>query len=110
MNDIIDWELGIKLAGNKKEIAIDIIKMLAKSLPRELATMQKALEMTDYPTLFKLVHKLHGAICYCGVPRLKTIVIELDTVLKQKEYAKVAELSAKLQHEMQQVMDAVAKL
>jgi two-component system sensor histidine kinase BarA len=65
----IDWNLSLKLAANKADLAKDMLNGLVATLPAELANIQAA--KNNHPELLKLVHKLHGAVCYCGLPRLK---------------------------------------
>ena len=38
---IIDWKLSMKLAGNKQEIAEEILHQFIKSLPSSLATLKQ---------------------------------------------------------------------
>lgn len=79
---IIDWEEGIRLAGHKKELARDILNMLVKDLPQEIQAMHHLHQEKNFTELVKSVHKLHGAVCYTGTPRLKTILATLETQLK----------------------------
>lgn len=79
---IIDWELGIKLAGNNKQLAKEIIDLFIKNIKTERANIQLLFEKNQYKELTKQIHKLHGAICYCGLPRLKNLVAKLETNLK----------------------------
>lgn len=79
---IIDWELGLRLAGNKEDIAKDMLELLINSLPEEIALINTFSKDRNYSQLLKQLHRLHGAICYCGLPRLKLLVSRLETDLK----------------------------
>lgn len=79
---VIDWEQSIKLAGNKRDLANDILTMLIKDLPNDLSAITTCYKVQNYQEMLRLVHKLHGALCYCGLPRLKTVVARLETELK----------------------------
>lgn len=79
---IIDWDQGIKLAGNKRDLAEEMLTFLLKNLPQDIAEINQAFQAQNYIELLRLVHKLHGALCYCGLPRLKTIAGCLETQLK----------------------------
>lgn len=79
---VIDWEDGIRLAGHKKELARDILQLLVRDLPKELALIHNLYHDKNYTELAKTVHKLHGAVCYTGTPRLKTVLAALETHLK----------------------------
>lgn len=79
---VIDWEQSIKLAGNKRDLANDILVMLIKDLPNDTSAINACYKAQNYQEMLRLVHKLHGALCYCGLPRLKTVVSRLETELK----------------------------
>ena len=100
MKPIIDWDLGIKLANNKKDLAEEILDLLIKTLPEEFSQIKNAYENKNYTDLLKTLHKLHGAVCYCGVPRLKEAITILETALKQKEYSNITEKFERLESEI----------
>lgn len=102
----IDWELGTRLAGNKREVAEEMLGLLVKNIPLEIQQMRLSLENKDYKTLQQQVHKFHGALCYCGVPRLKTITAELETSLKQDKIKTIPALFSLLEKEAEQVLAA----
>lgn len=79
---IIDWSHAIKLAGNKKEYAEEMLELFIKSLSNDVAAIKKFYVNQNYIEMFRLVHKLHGAVCYCGLPRLKAVIVQLETNLK----------------------------
>jgi two-component system sensor histidine kinase BarA len=56
--------------------------MLIKSLPTDIKNIKELYVTKKYPELLKQVHKLHGALCYCGLPRLKRLIACLETDLK----------------------------
>ena len=78
---VIDLELGAKLLGGKLESAKEMIKMLADSIPADLAELEKAYKTSDWSTVQKKVHKFHGAASYCGTPRLKLACARLENYL-----------------------------
>lgn len=79
---IIDWELATKLAGNKKELAEEMLCLFIKTLPEDHLAIKQLESAKNYTELLRRVHKLHGALCYCGIPRLKTIIAYLESQLK----------------------------
>lgn len=79
---IIDWEDSTRLAGHKKELARDMLNLLARDLPQEMDSIRNLHNDKKFPELLKTVHKLHGAVCYTGTPRLKTLLSALETALK----------------------------
>ena len=79
---IIDWEQGTRLAGNREELAREILNMLIHRINEDLSLIKQLSDQCDYSALKDQVHKLHGAVCYCGTPRLKTVLATLETNLK----------------------------
>lgn len=79
---VIDWKLGASLLGNKEDAAKEILSFFVKGLPAEIANIQKLQKENNQHLLRASIHKLHGAICYCGTPRLKIIVASLETELR----------------------------
>jgi len=82
---IIDWDLALKLSGNNKKTAKEIFVLLLQTIPQEMQHIKNAKKENDKKALLCYIHKLHGAICYCGVPRLKYIIAQLETALKANE-------------------------
>ncbi|TAK77162.1 MAG: hypothetical protein EPO11_03005, partial [Gammaproteobacteria bacterium] len=80
----IDWELALRLAGNKQDLAEEIFGMFVKMLPDDLSKLNQLHQNSNYSELLRHVHRLHGAICYCGVPRLKAIIARIEMDLKNK--------------------------
>lgn len=79
---VIDWDQAIKLAGNKRELAEELLGMLVNNIANDASMIQKLYNAKIFPDLLRQVHKLHGALSYCGVPRLKTLLAKLETDLK----------------------------
>jgi len=79
---IIDWDLGIKLAGNQRALAEDMLAMLLKDLASTARSIKSKHESRDYQKMQQEVHKLRGAVSYCGLPRIKSLLDQLETNLK----------------------------
>jgi two-component system sensor histidine kinase BarA len=79
---IIDWEAGIRLAGNQRTLAEDLLQFLLKDLNATLTSIKELHNIQDYKKLLHETHKLHGAVRYCGLPRLKIILERLESDLK----------------------------
>jgi len=107
---VIDWKLGIKLAGNKHDLAKDMLDWLVTSLPNEINAIRQANKNKNFPELLKHVHKLHGAVCYCGVPRLKATVSSFETALKNNETNEIDFFLLALEFEIAQVLEKAAQM
>ena len=82
-NVVIDWPLALKRAGNKTELAKDMLKGLAQSLPETKQNISESLTTQDTTQLKMLIHKLNGACCYSGVPNLGSVTHQIETELKR---------------------------
>src|SRR5690606_4618668 len=80
---IIDPEESLRLAAGKEDLARDIMKMLLDGLPQDHRSITEALEREDWSNLRELIHKLHGATRYCGVPELRAQCQAAETLLKK---------------------------
>lgn len=102
---IIDWSLATKLAGNKKEIAEELLRMLTKTLPNDIKEIKQLYLAQKFPELRQKVHKLHGAVCYCGLPRLKTVISRIETDLKNNVMSHLSSLFDQLDIEVNLLLE-----
>ncbi|HTM64459.1 MAG TPA: Hpt domain-containing protein [Gammaproteobacteria bacterium] len=106
---VIDWEEGIRLAGHKKELARDILNLLTRDLTRDLNVIHELYQSKKYQELAKAVHKLHGAVCYAGTPRLKTVLAALETRLKTNIMDGSSSLFDQLDTEVGRLLEQVSE-
>jgi len=101
---VIDWEMAMKLAGNNRHLAEDILALFIKNIPDELAAINQSFQDKNYREMCKQVHKLHGALCYCGLPRLKTLAADLEFRLKSEVLNDLPALVQLLNHEVNELL------
>jgi len=87
MDNVVDMEMGIKLAAGKLELAQEMLQMLIESIPDSRDALDKAFNSDDIEEMIHAVHHLHGATRYCGVPRLALTTEALETQLKNRQMA-----------------------
>ncbi|MGQ3892579.1 ATP-binding protein [Legionella sp. CNM-4043-24] len=93
----IDWPLCVqKLSGNKA-VAAEFLARFVQELYVNRVEFIGLLKQRDLKGLENAAHKLHGACCFCGVPRLQTQVVLLE---KQAREAKSA-------HELKHCVDTL---
>ncbi|MCW5590186.1 MAG: two-component sensor histidine kinase BarA [Legionellales bacterium] len=109
-NAIIDLTLATKLAGGKPDLAIELLEMLIEKLPEEKATIIETYQTNDFEQLEHYVHKLHGATCYCGVPKLKQATHQFETVLKRQQHDRYAEYFQNLILAIEEVINEGEKI
>jgi two-component system sensor histidine kinase BarA len=106
---IVDWDLGLRLANNKREIAEEMLWLLMKNLPLEFMDIKNAYDAKNYPELLQRLHKLHGAVCYCGVPRLKDAIASLESSLKKNQHQDIPTLFSKFDFEVKELFKQSAE-
>ena len=101
----IDWQMCLALANHKPAVAQEILSLVVQQLPGDLKAIKEARAKKDHAEFLRLVHKLHGALCYSGMPRLKNAVAQLETALKANfDEIKLAALSRNLEFEVDAVL------
>jgi two-component system sensor histidine kinase BarA len=105
-NNSIDWQLGVRLAAGNATLAQELLLMLTNSLESEKRQINEYFSNKDYHNLRNLVHKLHGACCYCGVPNLRNILKNFEHSLNR--LGAEADWQAQLQDDLVQFNNEVA--
>lgn len=81
----IDWSVALKRANHNADAAKEVLEVFLEQLPAMLADIENSWKLRDMTQLQVLVHKLHGACCYTGVPNLQNLCDELESSLKLQE-------------------------
>lgn len=101
----LDWDLAIKRTNHNDETARELLRDFIKLLPESVEVLTQAWHERDFDTLKVEVHRLHGACCYTGVPRLQTLADELESALKQEQTMLIAELMPMFMEEIDVVQE-----
>ncbi|MDO6709622.1 7TM diverse intracellular signaling domain-containing protein [Aliiglaciecola sp. 2_MG-2023] len=83
----VDWSMALKIANQDEAAAKDMLSAFVAELPDLITQIEDAWKITDKQTLKQLVHKLHGACLYTGVPMLLDLCDELETAIKLDEFS-----------------------
>jgi two-component system sensor histidine kinase BarA len=79
-------------------------------LPDTLEDLQKYMRNEEREPLIQLIHKLHGATCYTGVPHIKQLTEILETQLKAGSPIEQLEPELfDLEDQLQNLLDESAK-
>ncbi|WP_165310277.1 two-component sensor histidine kinase BarA [Vibrio ziniensis] len=103
----IDWQLALRQAANKEDLAQDMLKMLVDSFKEINQVIEMAFNDDEYPAtdLLHHIHKLHGSCSYSGVPRLKKVCETLEQTLRSGASVQDVEPELfELQDEMEKVV------
>ena len=80
--DSIDWPLAIQRAGNEKEAALSFFDSFVERLQTHANEIESGWQQQRTDLLVESIHKLHGACCYTGVPKLQEYCQQAETMLK----------------------------
>ena len=83
-NATLDWQLALRQAAGKPDLARDMLQMLIDFLPEVRNKIEEQLVGENPQGLIDLIHKLHGSCGYSGVPRMKNLCQLLESQLRQK--------------------------
>ncbi len=81
----IDLEEGARLVGQGIEDAKEMIFVIAEKLSLDIQKIKQVASLGNKKELYELVHGLYGALCYCGLPRLRALIAQLKEKLLDKE-------------------------
>ncbi|ADO47202.1 two-component sensor histidine kinase BarA [[Enterobacter] lignolyticus] len=73
LNATLDWQLAMRQAANKPDLAREMLQMLIAFLPEVRNKVEEQLVGEEPENLIDAIHKLHGSCGYSGVPRLKNL-------------------------------------
>ncbi|WP_448622525.1 two-component sensor histidine kinase BarA [Dickeya fangzhongdai] len=79
----LDWDLALRQAASKPDLARDLLAMLLDFLPDVRKQVDAVLAGNSPDNLVDIIHKLHGSCSYSGVPRLKQICHYLEQSLRK---------------------------
>jgi two-component system sensor histidine kinase BarA len=69
----LDWQLALRQAAGKTDLARELLQMLVAFLPEIRNRVEEQLVGEAPEGLMESIHKLHGSCSYSGVPRLKKL-------------------------------------
>ncbi|EBW8584424.1 two-component sensor histidine kinase BarA [Salmonella enterica subsp. enterica serovar Enteritidis] len=81
-NATLDWQLALRQAAGKPDLARDMLQMLIDFLPEVRNKIEEQLVGENPNGLVDLVHKLHESCGYSGVPRMKNLCQLIEQQLR----------------------------
>ena len=78
-----DPELSLRLAHWRPEVATELLEALIESLPADIEALSTAVAALDSERVRALAHRLNGGLQYCGVPRLRESLRQLEAIARE---------------------------
>ena len=82
LNATLDWQLALRQAAYKPDLAREMLQMLIAFLPEVRNKVEEQLVGEEPENLVDAIHKLHGSCGYSGVPRLKHLCQLIESQLR----------------------------
>ncbi len=105
----LDWELAMKRANHNFDAAKEVLSEFSMQLPKLIDDIEVNWKKHDLAEVQAIVHKLHGACCYTGVPKLLALCDEIEGALKCDQVHHVAERIPSLVIEAELVISETEK-
>lgn len=107
---IVDWAASLRIANNNSDLAEEMHQILIETLPKDRDQIKAAHELKDMDLLRQNVHRLIGAVRYCGVPRLQRAIDALETIVKTGNEAELRGAINLLDKEVDSVLELASDL
>lgn len=91
-----DWHLALKRANGNSNAAQDVFAQFIVQLPALVEDIEDYRQHRDFSQLLAVVHKLHGACCYTGVPLLHSYCAATESLLKRQQQGESLIAASKL--------------
>jgi two-component system sensor histidine kinase BarA len=108
---VIDWQLSLKLAAGKVDLARDLLRMLVEALPTDKSELIECWESGDLELLLAHAHRLHGGSRYTGTPTLRKTTGVIERALTSlKKVFPLNSMEAQAQVKDEQIVNFTAMI
>ncbi len=76
-------DLALKMTDGDQKLADGIIEIFMQNLPEQEQGLQQAIEQQDLEKIHFFAHKLHSAVCYCGMPELQKLAKQTEDAARE---------------------------
>lgn len=80
---IIDWNQHGQAGIAQSDMSKELLALFIQQLPELEERLQHAFDEQNNEELHAVLHRLQGACAYCGLPRLRNCVTNINNILKQ---------------------------
>lgn len=104
LQDSLDWKLALSRANNNKADALAFFDSFIESLQVHAVEIEQGWQEQRKDAVLASIHKLHGACCYTGVPRLQAYCYKAEQVLKSESLDKHSMTVSHILFEIEQLI------
>lgn len=88
----MDWQLAVKRANESRDHAMELFKDFVNHLPIATDAIRQHWASRDFVGVQDELHRLHGACCYTGAPKLQALTHDIESLLKQGKHFETSQL------------------
>lgn len=107
--DVIDLTQASTILGSEEK-ALDYLKQIVETFPSDRKKIEDAFESENWAGLRFTAHYLYGALCFTGLPRLKSILKEMELAVDNNEFELLDAIVDDFMHEYDLFFDEYQKL
>jgi two-component system sensor histidine kinase BarA len=101
---LIDPDDALRRAGDRPDVASELFALLCDTLDDAVAHVREAARAGNVDALRDTAHRLHGACLYCGVPRLRAAVADVE---RRCQAGRTSEGALELEKPVSRLLDAM---
>lgn len=102
---VIDWQLYLKLSNHDSVLAKKILDAYIRDLTENFEQIQPFYQQSNFEALGEVIHKMHGASYYGGVPELTKIIAHFQVMIKSNRYDNFSEIFAELDSHVTKILN-----
>ena len=102
-----DWQLALKRSNHNKQASLELLEQFIQQLPLLSDAIEQHFDRRNFNDMQSVVHQLHGACCYTGVPKLHNLCEELESALKRNEHDVVIKKMALFRSAVQSLLSSI---
>lgn len=91
-NADIDLEMGAEIIDSTEQEAKELLQMLIGSLEEDAPVLKNAVTRQNPDDIYSAIHKIYGALCYCGAPKLRITGKNLKLAAKAQDLPETLKL------------------
>ncbi|MEJ1355887.1 MAG: ATP-binding protein [Candidatus Sedimenticola sp. (ex Thyasira tokunagai)] len=100
-----DIDAAMKIVGGRKELADEMFDCFLEELPHMLAEINRHNQAEDWHNLRETAHRLCGSCAVCGVPRIHTMIADLENLAENRQAEQANALIVKIMNEAKFLME-----
>ena len=106
---VFDTHLALKIANQRPQLAIEMLALFMLSLDADQNHLRQAHGDGNLEQFMLQIHRLNGAARFCGIPRIQTLLHDIETQLKahggKSDFGELSDTTQQLHVELNALRD-----